>query len=202
MPRIINHRQEYLPCVPPQSKGQMFGRRGDRLISACRGIPFTLAKLRKAKSVEFIGVWIVSLICMSSTGREGDKCACGNSHTVGKCERAQRKAGRGHWKDVAHTSEFRSRMVKTINNEQRPKPSMRWLSRRKLSTLCILSIPAFVQPSSAIAVSISWRRGSTYSGLARRRYNSCVSVYWDATIRTAYIFGTTGCDHLPKSLYG
>ena len=154
----------------------MFGRRGDCLISACCGIPFTLAKFRKAKSVEFIRIGIVSLICMSSTGREGDKCARGNRHTVGKRERAQRKAAHGHWKDVAHTSAFRFRMLKTVNNEQRPKPSTRWLSRRKLSTLCILSIPAFVQPSSAITVSISWRRGSIYSGLARRRYNNCVSV--------------------------
>jgi hypothetical protein len=38
--------------------------------------------------------------------------------------------------------------------------------------------------------------------LARRRYNTCVSVYWDTMIRTAYIFRTTGCDHLPKTLYG
>src|SRR6266702_7662015 len=56
------------------------------------------------------------------------------------------------------------------------KPSTRWDSRKKLSILCILSIPALVQPSSATAVSTSWRRGSIYSGLDRRRYNTFVNV--------------------------
>src|SRR6266702_2411727 len=56
------------------------------------------------------------------------------------------------------------------------KPSTRWDSRKKLSILCILSIPALVQPSSATAVSTSWRRGSIYSGLDRRRYNTFVNA--------------------------
>src|SRR6266702_1441501 len=55
-------------------------------------------------------------------------------------------------------------------------PSTRWDSRKKLSILCILCIPALVQPSSATAVSTSWRRGSIYSGLERRRYNTSVDV--------------------------
>jgi hypothetical protein len=45
---------------------------------------------------------------MSSTGRNRDNCARGNSHTIGKCERAQRETGRGHWKDGARTSAFRT----------------------------------------------------------------------------------------------
>ena len=58
---------------------------------ACHAIAFGFAELRKAKSVKFIGVWIDSFICLGGTGREGDKCACGNRHTIGKCERAQRQ---------------------------------------------------------------------------------------------------------------
>jgi hypothetical protein len=177
MSRITNHSQEYSPSVSPQSKRQMFARRGDRLMSACHSIPFALAELSKAKSIKFIGVWIDSLICMSGTGRDGNECACGNRHTIGKCERAQCKAAQGHWENVAHTSVFRSWTLKKESNEQRPRPSSRWDSRRKLSILCILSIPAFVQPSSATTASTSWRRGSTYSGCARRRYNSWVRVY-------------------------
>ena len=53
-------------------------------------------------------------------------------------------------------------------NGQTPGPSTRRDSRMKLSILCILSIPALVQPSSATAVSTSRRRGSIYSGLERR----------------------------------
>ena len=60
--------------------------------------------------------------------------------------------------------------------EPRPIVSIRWVSRTKLSSLCILSIPAVIQPSSATAAWISRRRGSTYSGYERRRYNICVNV--------------------------
>jgi hypothetical protein len=74
----------------------MFSGRGHRLMSARQGIPFALAELRKAKAVEFIGVWIDSFICVSGTCRNGDKCACGNSHAIGKCERAQCETAHGH----------------------------------------------------------------------------------------------------------
>ena len=56
---------------------------------------FALAKLHKAKSVKFVGVCIDSSILMSGTGRDADKCACRNGHTVGKCERAQRETVHG-----------------------------------------------------------------------------------------------------------
>src|SRR6266404_8699324 len=62
-------------------------------------------------------------------------------------------------------------------NEPNIMPSNRCVSRRKLSILCILSIPSFVQPSSLITASTSCRRGSIYSGWARRRYNTCIIVY-------------------------
>src|SRR6266478_339139 len=62
-------------------------------------------------------------------------------------------------------------------NEPTVMPPSRWVSRRKLSILCILSIPTFVQPSSPITASTSRRRGSIYSGWERRRYNTCVIVY-------------------------
>src|SRR6266404_4834621 len=82
-------------------------------------------------------------------------------------------------------------------NERKVMPSSRWVSQRKLSILCILSIPAFVQPSSLITASTSCRRGSIYSGWARRRYNTCVIVYRHATIRIApYV--ETEYHHLPK----
>ena len=154
----------------------MFAGRGHRLMSARHFIVFTLTKFRKAKSVKFIGVWIDAFVSVSGIGRDGDKCACGNSHTIGKCERAQCKTDHSHLKEHAH-QHFVLGMLKKESNEQRPRPSSRWVSRRKLSILCILSIPAFVQPSSAITASISLRRGSVYSGFARRRYNTCVSVY-------------------------
>ena len=86
----------------------MFTGRRDHLISARRRIPFTLSKLRKAKSVKFIGVGIDSLISISYTGWDGDKCACGNSHAVGKCEWAQRETGHGNWEEVETKSASRS----------------------------------------------------------------------------------------------
>ena len=56
-----------------------------------------LAELRKAKSVKLVGVWIDSFIHMNGTGWDGDQCACGNSHAIGKCERAQRQTEEGNW---------------------------------------------------------------------------------------------------------
>jgi len=41
---------------------------------------------------------------MSVTGRDGDKCACGNSYTVGKCERAQRETAHSNWEEVERKS--------------------------------------------------------------------------------------------------
>jgi hypothetical protein len=89
--RIINHLLERLPGVSPESKNQIFAGRGRRLMLACHAIAFSLAELRKAKSVKFIGICIDFFICLGGTGREGDKCACGNSYTIGKRERAQRQ---------------------------------------------------------------------------------------------------------------
>jgi hypothetical protein len=153
----------------------MFGGRGNRLMSARNSISFALAEFHKAKSVKFVGVGIYIFICVSGTGRDRDECACGNSHAIGKCERAQCKTAHSHWRDGVCTSAFRIGTQREFN-KQRAKPSARWVSRRKLSILCILSIPAFVQPSSLITASTSSRRGSIYSGFARRRYNTCANV--------------------------
>jgi hypothetical protein len=65
-------------------------------MSACHAIPFALAELRKAKSVKFIGVWVDSFVRMNGTCRDGYKCACGNCHAIGKCERAQRQTVEGN----------------------------------------------------------------------------------------------------------
>ena len=147
------------------------------MVSTCRITPFALAELRKAKTVKFIGVRIDSFISMGGTGRNGDECACGNSHTVGKCERAQRETGHDHWGKVHAYQQFVLALLGKESDERVVRPSIRWVSLTKLSILCILSIPAFVQPSSATTASTSWRRGSIYCGFARRRYNICVIVY-------------------------
>ena len=62
------------------------------------------AKLRKTKSIEFIGVGIVPFICMSGTPGDGDDRARGNRHAVGKCERTQRETGHGDWEEVESES--------------------------------------------------------------------------------------------------
>jgi hypothetical protein len=77
-------------------------------MSTCHSVPFTLAELRKAETVEFIGVWEGSFISMSGTGWDGDECACGDSHAIGKCERPQCKTAHGHWENGARTSAFRT----------------------------------------------------------------------------------------------
>jgi hypothetical protein len=154
------------------------------LIPAGRCLPLTFAELRKAKSVECIGIMIFCFVPMSDIARCGDERACGNCHTIRKCEWAQRKTSQGDWEGARLTSAFLSRDREY--NEQRPRPSTRWVSLRKLSILCILSTPAFVHPSSLITASTSWRSGSKYSGWARRRYNTCMSVCWHATIRLHY----------------
>lgn len=66
------------------------------------------AKLRKTKSVEFIGVRIVTFICMSGTRRDGDDRARGNSHAVGKCERAHHETGHGDWEEAESGSVSRT----------------------------------------------------------------------------------------------
>jgi hypothetical protein len=78
----MNHNQECIPRVSPNSKSQVFGGRGHRLMSVHWGIPFALAELRKAEAVEFIWVRIDSFICVNSTGRNGDEGARGNSHAI------------------------------------------------------------------------------------------------------------------------
>jgi hypothetical protein len=100
MSGLVNrmHDSQCSPCVSPQSKSQMFARCRDHLVSVYRGIPFTFTKLRKAKSVKLLGVRIDSLVAMYGTGWDGDECACGNSHTIGKCEGAQRETDQGHWR--------------------------------------------------------------------------------------------------------
>ena len=73
---------------------------GDSLISVVRFIPFAFKELRKPKSVEYIWVREDSFVYMSGIRRNGDFCACGNSHTVGKCEWAQYETARGPWEDA------------------------------------------------------------------------------------------------------
>lgn len=101
-------RAEYLPSVSSQPKDQILARREDRLISACRRIFLNFAKLRKTKSVEFIGVQIDPFICMSGTRGDGDDRACGNRHTVGKCERAQHETVHGDWEEAESGSVSRT----------------------------------------------------------------------------------------------
>ena len=169
------------------------------MISACRCVPLTFAELSKAKSIKCIGIMIVCFVSMGGTARYGDKCVCGNSYTIGKCEWAQHKTNQGNWKEARLTSAFLTRDREY--NERRPRPSTRWVSLSKLSILCILSIPAFVQPSSLITASTSSRRGSRYSGLARRRYKICVTVYERTMNRTASQ-GETEDRDLPETLNG
>ena len=123
-------------------------------------------------------------VSMNGSGRYGDDCACGNSHTIGKCKWAQHKTIQGDWEEACLTSAFFTRNREY--NKRMARPSIRWVSLRRLSILCILSIPAFVQPSSLITASTSRRSGSIYSGWARRRYNTCVTDYWHAIIRLRY----------------
>ena len=85
----------------------MLARWGDRLITARHCVPDILAKLREAKSVEFNGVWIVSFVSMSGTSWDGDKCACGNSHTIGKCERAQRETVHCNWEKQGENQDLK-----------------------------------------------------------------------------------------------
>jgi uncharacterized metal-binding protein len=107
---VGDHEQqaEHLPFMSSQPKGQIFAGRGDRLIFACRGMSLNVAKLRKTKSVEFIGVRIDSFICMSGTRRDGDDRARGNRHPVRECERAQRETAHGHWEEAESGSVSRT----------------------------------------------------------------------------------------------
>ncbi len=73
---------------------------GDRLIYVLRFIPFALTELLKPKSIEHIRVCEDSFVSMNSTRRNGDLCACGNYHAVGKCEWAQHETAQGPWEDA------------------------------------------------------------------------------------------------------
>src|SRR6266576_199922 len=135
---------------------------------------------------------------MSRNRRDGDGRARGNRHTVGKCERAQRETAHGDWEETESGSVSRTWGAEEGPNELAPIPSSRWVSRRKLSILYILSIPAFVKPSSLITASTSSRRGSRYSGWARRRYKTCVTVYLQR-LGMNNRSPEAGCQHLPKT---
>ncbi len=76
----------------------------ESLTSVLCFIPFALTIFRKPKSVEYIWVREDSFVSMSGTRRNGDFCACGNSHTVGKCERAQHETAHGAWEDAESES--------------------------------------------------------------------------------------------------
>ena len=102
--------------------------------------------------------------------QDRDKCACGNRHIIGKCERAHRETGHRDREEAGSKSASRTYLERKENhNEPELKSSNHWVPRSKLSTLYIFSIPSFVQPSSLITTSTSWRRDSVYSGLERRR---------------------------------
>jgi hypothetical protein len=156
-------------------------------MSTCDGIPFTLAELRKAKSAKFVRMLIEYFVLMSGSGREGNEGAFRNSHAIGKRKRAQRETSRGNWQNVGRAaSAVRNLMLGKEHNELMLCPSIRRVSRTKLSIMCIFSIPVFVQPSSATTASTSLRRGSMCSGWERRRYNTCVTVYGKAMIKPRY----------------
>jgi len=152
-------KQECLPCVSPHSKRQVLVGCGDSLIFVFRFIPIALTELRKPKSVEYIRVCEDSSVSVSGTRRNGDFCACWNSHAVGKCEWAQHETAQGPWEGAKGESVPHQCLTPRVHrkepNERKVTPSNRWVSRRKLSILCILSIPAFVQPSSLITASTS-----------------------------------------------
>ncbi len=59
-------------------------------------------------------------------------------------------------------------MLSKTEHALMPMPLRRWDSFRKLSSLRILPIAAFVHPSAAMIASISSRSGSMYSGKAAR----------------------------------
>ena len=146
-------RKSYHACRP-SSKGKY------SFDVETRCIPLTLTKLCTAKSVEFIHVWKFSFIHMSGTAWDGDKCACGNSHTVGNFERANRETGHGDWKEGGENQRLVLGILEKKYGRREARPSARWVSQIKLSILYILSIPA--KPSSLITASTSWRRDSIY----------------------------------------
>jgi hypothetical protein len=139
------------------------GRCRSHLMSCCRIIPFTLAELRKAKPVKFVGLCIDSFVSMGGTGRDGDTCACGNSHAIGNREWVQSETAHDYREKVGRANQrFVLGPQRKESNKRRvtSRPSTRWVSCKKLFILCILSIVAFVQPSSATTASTSWRKGS------------------------------------------
>src|SRR6267142_377939 len=153
---MVTSRHRFLPCMSSQCKSQVLGRCRNHLMSSCRIIPFTLAELRKAKPVKFVGVPINSFISMSGAGWHGDKCACGNSYAIGQCEWAQSETAHDNCGKVRRAHQrFVLGPLEKESNERRVRASTRW------------------------------RRGSIYSGLERRRYNAWVIVYRYAIVRTA-----------------
>ena len=74
-------------------------------MSTARYIPFTLAELCKAKSIKFVRIFKDPFICMSSPEWEGDESACGDSDTIGKCERTQHETGHDSWGKDGHVYE-------------------------------------------------------------------------------------------------
>ena len=181
---MARNKREYSPRVSSQSPRQVCGGSRDQSVSICDGIPLTLAELRKAKSVKLVRILIECFVCMSGFGREGNEGACRNGYAIGKRKWAQRETSRGNWQNVGRTaSAVRNLMLGKVDNELMLCPSIRRVSRTKLSILCIFSIPVFVQPSSATTASTSLRRGSRCSGWERRRYNTCVTVYGKVMIR-------------------
>ena len=86
----------------PEAKGQLFARCRNSSVSTYRVVTPALAQLRKTKAVKFLRVQKVSFVLVSSTRWNGDKCACGNSHAIGKRERAQRETVHDHWRKGEH----------------------------------------------------------------------------------------------------
>src|SRR5712671_7206520 len=142
------------PCVFPEAKGQLFARHRNCLVSTYRGITLALAQLRKTKPVKFLSVRKDSFVLVSSTRWNGDECACGDSHAIGKRERAQRETAHDHWrKDKRIHQEFTLRMLgrgnatnRFLNRQAAVSPARNCLScafcpLRLLSTLLLQPQP-------------------------------------------------------------
>lgn len=127
----------------------------------------------------WIGVGLI--VTVRSPRRCADERVLGNECPVTQSYFLNSDAWHRYWvlesnRGIRMSELSRGDLNSTEADVPTPMPWNRKTSFRMLSTLFILPIADFVQPSAAMIGSISSRSGFNHSGFTARSYNACVMV--------------------------
>ena len=169
----VNDDDLDLGICEPASRARMaavaprhVGRIGGNVLLLAAGDGVLLAELVEAEAVEGVGVGVEGLVEANGVGGDADLGVCGDKEAVGEANIFPDEAFVCDCVDLVRSPPWRRWRLHILSRSG----LKRWLSRMKLSSFDILR-KAFlvgIPDSVARALSISSRRGWTYSGIAHK----------------------------------